>query len=131
MTYTGMPNNPLWEVQDDGSVLNLRTGEIDSAVKIQLSFLLGGNAELFEVPEEFNHLLKVMEFGVNKHGANNWLNDAGSKSSFKAMHKSMQNHLTESLSGVREDHETDLDPLLHLACRALMLYTRIQRRIIH
>lgn len=80
---------------------------------------------------EFMHVLKVLEFGAMKHGNLNWLDANGNKSSHKDMHDSMFHHLAESFSGVRIDPESGLDPLLHLACRALMTYTRIQRGLIH
>ena len=92
---------------------------------------------------EFYDILKVLEMGAAKHGAHNWLNKAGGKkSSFKDMHDSMFHHLAESWgqkdrdmfkqpqphgADRREDEESGLDPLLHLACRALMCYTLIQR----
>ena len=76
--------------------------------------------------------------GAEKHGANNWLDPNGSKSSFKQMHDSMFHHLAESYAQGswfgkldREDEESGLDPLLHLITRAQMMYTRIQRDIRH
>ncbi len=80
---------------------------------------------------EFIDFLKVMELGAEKHGHYNWLVPNGKKSSHKEMHASMFRHLAESSSGRRSDAETGLDPLLHLASRALMMYTRIQRGIYH
>ena len=93
----------------------------------------------YQVPEEFQDYLKVMEMGAKKHGADNWLNPNGAKSSFKQMHDSMFHHLAESyVQGdqqtyftSRGDHESDLDPLLHLICRAQMMYTRLKRGIKH
>lgn len=81
--------------------------------------------------EEFLDFLKVMEFGAQKHGNSNWLDPNGKKSSFRDMHDSMFHHLADSFAGIRADEETGLDPLLHLASRALMMYTRLQREIIH
>lgn len=80
---------------------------------------------------EFLDFLKVLEFGAKKHGDSNWLSTTGKKSSHKDMHASMFRHLAESSVGGFEDLETGLHPLLHLAARALMLYTRKQRGIIH
>lgn len=93
----------------------------------------------YQVPEEFQDYLQVMEMGARKHGADNWLNPNGSKSSFKQMHDSMFHHLAESFAAgnfpedsfKRQDHESGLDPLLHLICRAQMLYTRLKRGIRH
>ena len=80
---------------------------------------------------EFLHFLKVLEFGALKYGDANWLNPDGYKSSHKDMHASMFRHLAESSSGSRADKETGLDPLLHLASRALMMYVRLQRGLKH
>jgi len=75
---------------------------------------------------EFNDIEKVLEFGATKYGPNNWLHE-GVKSDFTSMHNSMFHHLADSWAGERRDHETKLDPLLHLATRALMMYTLIKR----
>lgn len=91
--------------------------------------------------EDFYDLLKVLEMGAKKHGARNWESgNNGSKSSFKEMHDSMFHHLAESFAADvsdkingkyyesnRYDQESELDPLLHLACRALMCYSLIKR----
>lgn len=90
------------------------------------------------IPPEFEDYKEIMEMGAKKHGANNWLKADGDKSSFKQMHDSMFHHLAESFAAgtyygplERKDAESGLDPLLHLATRALMCYTRIKRDIIH
>lgn len=85
------------------------------------------NLDLMET--EFLDFLKVLEFGAKKHGNYNWLDSKGTKSSHKDMHASMFRHLADSSAGIREDAETGLDPLLHLASRALMMYTRLKRGI--
>lgn len=85
------------------------------------------NLELMEM--EFLDFLKVLEFGGQKHGNYNWLQPEGKKSSHDDMHASMFRHLAESSAGHRADAETGLDPLLHLASRALMMYTRIKRGV--
>ena len=86
--------------------------------------------------DEFFDILKVLEFGIAKHGHSNWLEPDGKKSSFKEMHESMGRHWAESQvqgygNGGRGDKETGLDPLLHLAARSLMMYTRIKKGIVH
>lgn len=93
---------------------------------------------------EFEDILRVLEFGIKKHGHSNWLEPNGNKSSFREMHDSLFHHIAESFVqgyGIfghegphffaRGDDETKLDPLLHVATRALMEYTRIRRAIIH
>jgi len=101
------------------------------------------------IPEEFKDFYKVMLFGVKKHGANNWLDIDGNKSDFQAMHFCMLHHLGQSAEagelnvvdmishltyGVEQgkklgrlDHETELDALLHLICRAQMTYVKLIR----
>lgn len=81
----------------------------------------------FQVPPEMLHFIKVMEMGASKYEPNGWLKTDGTKTSHKDMHASMFRHLAESSAGIRADHESGFDPLLHLACRALMMYTRIQK----
>ncbi len=90
-----------------------------------------------EIPEEFEEYKETMVPGAKKHGANNWLEADGNKSSFKQMHYSMLHHLAESFLqpptrvSVRADKESKLDPLKHLTTRSNMTYTRIKRGIVH
>jgi hypothetical protein len=73
------------------------------------------------VPEEFSHVLKILKNGAKKYGANSWL--YGNHFDVHMNHRSMAHHLLESYRELREDKESGLDPLLHLATRALMEYT--------
>lgn len=84
------------------------------------------------VPELFD-FFKIVEFGARKYAANGWLERDGSKTSHVDMHSSMFRHLAQSsaMGILSYDEETKLDPLLHLACRSLMMYVRRQRRIKH
>ncbi len=84
-----------------------------------------------EYPIEFLDFYKVADFGAEKHGHLNFLEPNGSKSSHKDMHASIFRHIAASSAGVRLDHETGLDHLLHAQCRIAMLYTRITRGIKH
>lgn len=83
-------------------------------------------------PEMFD-FLKIISMGAKKYAMNNWLLTDGVKCSESEMHQSMFNHLDQSRITGRHsrDYESGLDPLLHLACRALMLYTIRKRGIIH
>ncbi len=88
-------------------------------------------------PEMFD-FLKIVSMGAKKYAMNNWLEPNGKKSSEKEMSDSMFHHLAESYTKSKThvhweilDAESGLDPLLHLACRALMLYTRRQRNVRH
>ncbi len=85
------------------------------------------NEEL-HIPEEFEHFRKVLDMGAVKYGANSWLK--GQHFDVHRNHRSMSHHLLESYREVREDAESGLDPLLHLATRALMEYTLRARGLI-
>lgn len=87
--------------------------------------------ELYYMEPEFLDFLDVLKMGADKHGNANWLNADGKKSSHKEMHDSMFHHLSNSFAGVRIDNDSGLDHLLHLASRALMMYTRLKRGIKH
>lgn len=84
-----------------------------------------------DLPREFEDYKEIIKHGEQKYGTLNWLEPNGKKSSLKDMHASMFRHLAESSAGIREDHESGLDPLLHLITRAQMIYTRIKRNIKH
>jgi len=88
-------------------------------------------AHLEFLEPEFLDFLKILQFGATKYARNNWLLPEGGRSSHKEMHDSMFHHLAESYSGKMYDEDTGNHPLLHLAARALMVYTRFQRGIIH
>lgn len=81
-----------------------------------------------EIPSEMLDFKQVLEFGASKYGANSWLK--GLHFNAKDNHASMSRHLAEAYCGFDKDHESDLDPLLHLACRALMQYTMKKRELI-
>jgi hypothetical protein len=105
-----------------------------SSLRYQLAQEAENHYKIIEeslVEPEFKDYIEVLRFGAKKHGNKNWLEADGKKSSHKDMHASMFRHLAESATGSKADKETGLHPLLHLASRALMMYTRQQRRIIH
>lgn len=102
-------------------------------------------AEHYELPEEalkpeFFDFLKIVKNGSIKYAMDDWLTNNGKSASEFKMHDSMFHHLSESYTKgknikhhlpYRNDLDSGLDPLLHLACRALMLYTRRQRGLTH
>lgn len=87
------------------------------------------NEDLWE--EEFYDVLKVLEMGAQKYEAKAWLEEEGATMGKARNSDSMFHHLAEHYAGIEQDHESGLSPLLHLACRALMAYTRQQRGIVH
>lgn len=78
---------------------------------------------------EFDDIIKVLEMGAKKYSPNGWLEPEGPGTSHKEMHASLFRHLAASSAGIEKDKESGLDHLLHVACRALMLYCRKQRSI--
>ena len=84
--------------------------------------------EEIHIPAELSHFLKVLDMGAKKYGANSWL--SGNHFDAISNQKSIQHHLLESNLGIREDHESGLDPLLHAACRIMMEYTLRSRGMI-
>lgn len=80
---------------------------------------------------EFYDVVHVLQMGMRKYGARNWLQPDGKASSHKHRHNSLFHHLSESYTGQTADKESGLHPLLHLVCGALMLYTRQKRGIVH
>lgn len=83
-----------------------------------------------DIPEEWLDVLTV-DGGNGKHPRGSWLEPSGSTMSHKDTHSSMFRHLAESYCHNRIDDDTQLDHLLSIAFRALALYTRLQRGIIH
>lgn len=81
----------------------------------------------YECPEEFKDVYKVLEIGAKKYGPNSWLE--GKHFNHRDNHASMSRHLAEAYMKKDKDEESGLDPLLHLACRALMEYTVKHRKI--
>lgn len=82
------------------------------------------------LPEEFYDIRKVMEAGAKKHGRNSWRQVSNESMAVRNNFASMSRHLAEYYAGQEEDHETGLDPLLHLATRALMAYARKGSQIV-
>ena len=82
-----------------------------------------------DLPLEWYDLAQVMVSGAAKHGENSWLEPDNKSLEPKANHASMSRHLAEVYSGVTKDKESGLHPALHLATRALMMYTRYCREI--
>ena len=78
---------------------------------------------------EFYDLGLVIAAGADKHGEDTWLLPENVSLQHQNNHASMSRHLAEAYTGITKDSETGLHPLLHLACRALMEYTRIERGI--
>lgn len=80
------------------------------------------------IPIEFQDIILVLENGAIKYGPNSWLN--GNHFDIHKNHRSMSHHLLESYREMRIDHESGLDPLLHLSVRGLMEYTLRKRGLV-
>lgn len=83
-----------------------------------------------QVPSEMLHFIKVMIQSAQqgKYEANNWLKEEGAiNSSHREMIASAFRHVAHASCNNETDPDSGLDPLLHAACRCLMLYVRKQR----
>ncbi len=83
-----------------------------------------------EIPKEWIDVLKV-DGGNGKYPPGGWDLPEGKTMSHKDTHSAMFRHLALSFANQRIDKGTQLDHLLSIAFRALALYTRIKRNIIH
>lgn len=78
------------------------------------------------MPVEFMDVVKILMFGIKKgYEPNGWLE--GKKFNSATNNASMMRHLLDIKKGKFIDHESGLEALLHLGCRALMEYTVRQR----
>lgn len=77
-----------------------------------------------DFPIEFLDIVNVLEMGSKKHGKDSWRDKNNISLQHKNNHASMSRHLSEFYCQKLKDDESGLDPLLHLAARALMAYTR-------
>lgn len=92
-----------------------------------INYIKKDSAKLWQ--QEFFDVLQVLAMGANKYKVDGWLDADGNGTSHKQMHDSMFHHLALSYSNKRTDDESQLDHLLHVATRALMMFTRISRGI--
>jgi dATP/dGTP diphosphohydrolase len=91
------------------------------------------NNNVLIIPEQMFDFYKVLEQSAlsGKYEANNWLLPDGNGCDHKSMHASMFRHLAQSSVGINKDYHSGLHPLLHLACRALMVYCRNTKNLVH
>lgn len=80
----------------------------------------GLDVEVF-IPLEFDDVVLPLVEGAKKYPGDGWL--GGKFFNRRDNHASMSRHLAEYYAGATSDKESGLDPLLHIACRALMAYT--------
>jgi hypothetical protein len=76
---------------------------------------------------EFYDIELILQMGAKKYSPHDWEQEKGAVITHLNNHNSMFHHLAESYTGVTEDNESGYHPLLHLATRALMGYTRHKR----
>lgn len=91
---------------------------------------------MVKLPDEFYDVVKVLEHGLDKgYAEDGWLAPDGPTMDVKSQAGSMQRHLSKALygdvMGNKIDTDSGLHHALHLACRALMLYTRYRRGVQH
>lgn len=80
--------------------------------------------------EEFLDVIEVILKGRVKHG-DSWLKADGATMSLNENCSSLFRHLAKKQAGETLDKESNLDHDLHIACRALMSYTRKKRKLAH
>lgn len=85
---------------------------------------------LYKYPE-FLDVMEIVIEGAKKHEDEGWLKPDGNTMGIRRNSDSMFHHLADFRSYIDEDHDSGLPPELHLACRALMAYTRRKRMIVH
>lgn len=77
--------------------------------------------------EEFLDMIAVIELGAKKYGRDSWLEPG--VLNHKDNHASLSRHIAEYYNGKEADEESGVDPLLHVAIRALFAYTVKKRGI--
>lgn len=80
-------------------------------------------------PNAIEDLKIVTKLGGKKHGYDSWKDPKNPSLIHKANCASMFRHAAEVSCGIEEDPESGVDPLLHLAWRALARYERKARGI--
>lgn len=127
----GLVDEMKYDLEDDESLWGKDNFDPEAFEKEIAATKILDKSNIVTVPPEFSHILKVLQMGIDKgYKANGWLNDPESpRMSHKENHDSMFHHLAESFAGVTNDKDSGLHPLLHLATRALMGYTRYMRDI--
>lgn len=83
------------------------------------------------VAELFTPIIDVLLNGAKKHGASNWLEPNGAKSSHTDMCNSSFHHLADMYSGFFVDADSGNPPEAHLSCRSMMHYVRRIRGLVH
>lgn len=81
-----------------------------------------------ERPAEFQDVYDILAFGARKYAANEWL-EQPEVLNHRDNAASMFRHLASHTAGIERDGESGYDHLLHLAARALMMYTLKKRGI--
>jgi hypothetical protein len=82
-------------------------------------------------PEMFD-FLRIVSNGAKKYAMNNWLDPDGHSVSHEDMYNKMFRHLARGFANFELlDNESKEHHLLHVMCRAAMMYTRDVRNIRH
>lgn len=84
--------------------------------------------EHIDFPVEFLDVHLIVKKGAKKHGKDTWKDKNNPSLEKEANYASMCRHLAKYYAGNPIDKESGYSHLLHLACRALMKYSRIKKR---
>jgi hypothetical protein len=108
-------------------IIKSSTNDLQAQVSITVSDRCAQNLLAFP---EFLDVFKVLIEGEKKHKPLGWLEPDGAKTSRLDQFASLNRHCAKYFIGEELD-ESGLPHELHIACRALMSYTRKKRGIVH
>ena len=117
-----------WKESVDFEMQKIKSEQMSKWASQYLHYKFLENMEV-QIPPEMMHFIDVLYHSANigKYPANNWLEKDGMSCEHKKMYASMFRHLAEANCGSKKDKDSGLHPLLHLATRALMTYTRYKK----
>jgi hypothetical protein len=85
--------------------------------------------------EVMQDTMNVFDFGAKKHPDSgdtpNFLTKNGNKCAHRDRASSILRHAAETYSKTEADHESGLNPILHLVASAAILYIRQKRNIVY
>jgi hypothetical protein len=122
---TDNPVEHFYPIED-----GIACGEAEVVKELLTPTPVASNAKLdFTLaPVEFDDVVKVLQHlaSTGKYEANGWLE--GKDFEMEKNLASIRRHINEYRRGLREDADSKLHPLLHVAYRALMQYTLDARK---
>ena len=113
---------------DGLSQAGMKIGSQENVIELgenELTIVSPQEKEILDMfPNAIAALEKVTSLGAVKHGKGSWAKPENPSLQTVANSNSMFHHLAEHFMGLDKDPESGVDPLLHLAWRALAKYER-------